>query len=51
MQSLISNEDQEGNRTSKQYKRAPIDDFRVEFTIEYEVIPKEGFKLTDSYGG
>ncbi len=50
MQSLISNEDQEGNRTSKQYKRAPIDDFRVEFTIEYEITPKEGFKLTGLHG-
>lgn len=50
MQALISNEDVKGNRTSKQYKRAPIDDFRVEFIIEYETVPTIGFKLTGAFG-
>lgn len=48
---LISAEDEANNRNTKHYKRGPIDDFRVEFVIEYRVVPMEGFKLTDGYGG
>lgn len=33
------------------YKRAPMDDWRVEVVIEYEITPREGFKLTDMHGG
>lgn len=33
------------------YKRAPLDDWRVEIVIEYEIEPREGFKLTDMHGG
>ncbi len=33
------------------YKRAPLDDWRVEIVIEYEITPREGFKLTDMHGG
>lgn len=29
----------------------PLDDWRIEFVIEYEIIPKDGFKLTDCHGG
>lgn len=33
------------------YRKAPIDEFRVEFVIEYEMTPGIGFKLTDISGG
>jgi len=32
-------------------RRKPLDDYTVEFVIEYEVTPTEGFKLTDCHGG
>ena len=33
------------------HRKNPLDDWRVEFVIEYEVIPTEGFKWTDCHGG
>lgn len=33
------------------YRKAPIDEYRVEFVIEYEMTPTIGFKLTDCHGG
>lgn len=33
------------------YKRAPLDDYRVEFVIETWNVPHMGSKLTDGYGG
>jgi hypothetical protein len=38
-------------RVFKLYRKAPLDDWRIEFTIEYDVVPTIGFKLTDSAGG
>lgn len=38
-------------RVQMQYRGTPMDDFTVEFVIEYEVSPTEGYKLTDKYGG
>lgn len=35
----------------RQYRQAPLDDWRIEFTIEYETVPTIGFKLTDTAGG
>jgi hypothetical protein len=32
-------------------RRKPLDDYTIEFTIEYDVVPTEGFKLTDCHGG
>jgi len=32
-------------------RRKPLDDYTIEFVIEYEVVPTEGFKLTDCHGG
>lgn len=37
-------------RLNLMYRKAPIDNYRVEFTIEYEITPNDGFKLTDSHG-
>lgn len=33
------------------YRKEPIDEFTIEFTIEYETIPGIGYKLTDFSGG
>jgi len=32
-------------------RKEPLDEFRIEFTIEYEVIPGIGNKMTDTHGG
>ena len=34
-----------------QYRRAPLDEYMINFTIEYDVRPNLGFKLTDESGG
>lgn len=33
------------------YRKTPICEYRVTFTIEYRIRPNEGFKITDSNGG
>jgi hypothetical protein len=33
-----------------QYRKDPIDEFRVKIVIEYEISPREAFKLTDQEG-
>ena len=33
------------------YRKAPIDEYRIEFVIEYEMTPTDAFKLTDTHGG
>ncbi len=33
------------------FRKAPIDEYRVEFVIEYVMTPTVGFKLTDVHGG
>jgi DNA-directed RNA polymerase beta subunit len=38
-------------RIYKLYRKAPLDDWRIEFTIEYDITPTIGFKLTDTHGG
>ena len=38
-------------RVSKEYKKTPLDHYRVEFIIEYDTIPSDGYKFTDIYGG
>ncbi len=48
-QSVIS----EGKRrvVTKQYRKARLDTYRVEFTIEYSTVPNMGAKITDLHGG
>jgi hypothetical protein len=41
----------EEQRVQKIYRASPMDDFTIEFVIEYEAVPKEGYKLTDCWGG
>lgn len=38
-------------KVQKMYRRAPLDDWRVEVAFEYDVVPTIGFKLTDCHGG
>lgn len=33
------------------YRKTPIDEYRVEFVVEYTITPNIGFKLTDLMGG
>lgn len=33
------------------YRKAPIDEYRIEFVVEYVMTPTIGFKLTDIHGG
>jgi len=35
----------------KLYHNTPLDDYRVEFVIEYETTPTIGFKISDFHGG
>lgn len=37
-------------RIAKLYRQAPLDDWRIEFVVEYETIPDIGFKATDLHG-
>lgn len=41
----------EGQRVGKLYRQIPLDDYRVEFVIEYDIVPGIGFKITDLHGG
>lgn len=40
-----------GQRVSKIYRQEPLDDYRVEFVVEYDIEPGIGFKITDCVGG
>lgn len=43
--------DADPQKIIKLYRQAPLDDWRVEFVIEYEITPTIGFKATDAHGG
>lgn len=47
----ITNNKEAPERVSKLHRGIPLDDWRVEFVIEYTVEPTIGFKLTDTHGG
>ena len=38
-------------RMVRKYRNVPIDEWRVEITIEYPIVPTIGSKLTDCHGG
>lgn len=38
-------------RVSKEHRGVPLDDWRVKFVIEYDIVPTMGFKITDGQGG
>lgn len=41
----------EDQRVQKIHRASPMDDFTIEFIVEYEATPTEGYKLTDCWGG
>lgn len=43
--------EEDKGKISKLYRKTPLDAYRVEFTIEYEITPRIGFKFTDCHGG
>lgn len=43
--------DSEQQRLTKLYRNTPLDDYRVEFVVEYEIEPMIGYKLSDLHGG
>lgn len=38
-------------KLNKLYRKVPLDDYRAEIVVEYELTPTFGFKLTDVHGG
>lgn len=50
--SVVGRNSQSPSETIKKlYRQAPLDDWRVEFVLEYDVLPTIGFKLSDTFGG
>lgn len=43
-------ENSESLKIQKLYRKAPLDDWRIEFTIEHRVVPKVGAKITGTHG-
>ena len=43
--------DNDPQKITKLYRKAPIDEYRIEFVIEYEIEPTIGYKLTCISGG
>lgn len=37
-------------RLNKVYRNEPLDEYRIEFVIQYTLEPTEGYKVTDSHG-
>ncbi|MDR8345632.1 hypothetical protein FPK41_22075, partial [Acinetobacter baumannii] len=40
----------QGTQVNKTYRRQPLDDWRVEITIEFETQPTDGAKLSGFHG-
>jgi hypothetical protein len=48
---ILSDQDPRGSkRLNLQYRKTPLDVYRVEFTIEYTITPTRGFKATGCHG-
>lgn len=50
VESLSVATEQNNQKITKLYRQAPLDDYRVEFVIEYNMIPNIGNKLTGLHG-
>lgn len=50
VEGLTATDTGDNQRINKLYRHTPIDDYRVEFVIEYEVEPTIGYKLTGLHG-
>jgi DNA-directed RNA polymerase beta subunit len=42
--------DSDPQHLTKLYRQTPLDDYRIEFVIEYDVVPTIGFKMTGCHG-
>lgn len=51
VEAQIATDDGGESKIQKLHRAAPLDDYRIEFVIEYEITPTTGFKLTDCAGG
>jgi len=51
VEAYTATDNSDNQRINKLYRHTPIDDYRVEFVIEYEIVPTIGYKLTDTSGG
>ena len=47
---LAESNGKSSQKLNKLYRKVPLDDYRVEFVVEYELKPTYGFKLTASHG-
>lgn len=50
VEALAAMDDSPTQKIVKLYRRAPLDDYRLEFVVEYNVTPTIGFKKTDFHG-
>ena len=41
----------EEHKVQQIYRASQMDDFTIEFVVEYEATPKEAYKMTDTWGG
>jgi RNA polymerase Rpb2, domain 6 len=48
---LSHREEKSGPTLDLEYRTTPLDEYNLEFTIEFTLIPTVGFKLTDFHGG
>jgi hypothetical protein len=48
---LAEQNNKSSQKLNKIYRKAPLDDYRIEFVIEYELTPTRGYKLTCCHGG
>lgn len=51
VEALAATDESTTQKITKLFRRAPLDDYRLEFVIEYEITPTVGYKLTDCHGG
>lgn len=48
---IMDNKNKKRDKVTRVYRNNPIDDWRVEVHYEYDIVPTEGFKVTDCHGG
>lgn len=51
VEALAYTETNEKMKITKLYRKSPLDEYNLEFVIEYDVTPTIGYKLTDCAGG
>ena len=50
MEDVIEFSTNANNGTIREFKKNPLDEYRIEITIAYDVLPSKGFKYTDTVG-